>query len=406
MAAALDDALGKTVSGEYWDFLMRGAEPFWKLRMPDGALPSLSDASPRHNSGDRWLRIVGHQRQCPQMLAVLEPEAAGDSLPEPCQWLPHAGLTVLRTGWGQCDDYVLFDHGFFGTNHQHEDKLTFLYASGGRLLVGDAGIYRYSNDEWERYFRGAWGHNAVMIDGKQQCRVIDHLRGISEPTPDPDARQEIHPGRYGLLSGWYKDGFAPRSFGLWERQADRSSDEAARDRSIQHQRLLLYVWRRGLLVVDRVLGSGHHELVQVFHLHPFEEGTDEQRTYEPGCLRIDRRRALLSHPDQTDVTLVSSREGVEPTSCCGQEHPPRGWTALYGEQPSHDVHYTGRVELPAVLGVWIEPTAPGGTGSAGRLDVAAEGDRIRFGVTTAGGLVSGVLDAERVTVEQIEGDNV
>jgi len=406
VAAVLDDALGKPVASDYWEFLVRGAEPFWKLRMPDGSLPSLSDASPRHNSGDGWLRIVGHQRQRPQMLAVLEPEAAGDSLPEPCQRLPHAGLTVLRTGWGRRDDYVLFDHGFFGTNHQHEDKLTFLYASGGRLLVGDAGIYRYSNDEWEHYFRGAWGHNVVVVDGKQQCRVIDHLRGIAEPIPDPDARQEVELGRYGLLSGWYRDGFAPRSFGLWERHADRSSDEAARDRSIQHQRLLLYVWRRGLLVIDRVMGSGRHEVVQVFHLHPFEEGVGEERTYEPGALRLDNRIALLSHPDQTGVVLVPSRDDVTPTSYCGREGPVRGWTALYGEQPSHDVHYTGQVELPAVLGVWIEPTTPGAAADDLRLDMAAEGDRIRFGVKSTGGLLSGVLDAGRVTVEQIEGGDV
>jgi hypothetical protein len=236
--------------------------------------------------------------------------------------------------------------------------------------------------------------------------VIDHLRGIVEPIPDPDVRQEVEPGRYGLLSGWYRDGFAPRSFGLWERQADRSSDEAARDRSVQHQRLLLYVWRRGLLVIDRILGGGRQEIMQVFHLQPFEERVGEQRMYEPGALRIDQSSARLSHPDQTGVRLVHSCEGVEATSYCGQADPPRGWTALYGEQPSHDVHFTGRMELPAVLGVWIEPTTPGAVDEDLRLEVATEGNRIRFGVESRGRPLSGVVDADRVTVERIEGGDV
>ena len=400
IAALVAEAMGGQIDETYWAFLHTGAEPFWKLRMPDGGLPPLSDAGPRHDRPDQWVRLVAQRQARPDLLGVLDGDLGVDDLPDPCQRMPHAGLSVVRTGWGSDDAYVLFDHGFFGTNHQHEDKLTFIYAAGGRPLVGDAGIYRYSDDPWERYYRGAWGHNVVMVDGKQQCRANDHFKGVVEPIPDPDARQQLAPGRFALLSGWYREGFAPRQVGLWNRSADRREDEAARDRSVQHHRLLLYVWNRGLLVIDRVLGESAHRVDQVFHLQPFELGDEQSRRFEPGELCVDGSTVSLAGPGgQTGVALHHTCSDVQISGLCGQLAPPRGWTALYGEQPSHDVHCRLDAALPVTLGVWIEPVPAGQAPSASSVRVDESGGRIAFEVHSRLGTISGSIDPNAVTAE-------
>jgi len=230
----------------YWQEQLLRAQPLWMLRQPDGALPMLSDCSPQPPLADSQLAFVrGHQPEArlPDPVAL----AAGGQLPEAhrlCH-LPYAGYTVCRTGWDEQAEFLLFDHGFYGTNHQHEDKLTFLYAAGGRMLIGDAGIYRYSRDEWEQYFRGAPGHNVVMVDGKQQCRSLRAWQGRYETLPDPDCRYVAQPDGSVILSGWYRDGFAPRLHYLWDRTADRSDELSDLDESIQHQRLLVWLPGRG-----------------------------------------------------------------------------------------------------------------------------------------------------------------
>ncbi len=163
---------GGSLPPGYWQQQIKRAQPLWMLRQPDGTLPALSDCGPQPTRATRQLDFVRwHQPQAhlpdPDQLAMrspvsrpsLKPRASAGVVELPddhriCH-LPYAGYTVCRTGWDANAEYLLFDHGYYGTNHQHEDKLTFLYGNAGRMLIGDAGIYRYSRDAWEQYFRGA-----------------------------------------------------------------------------------------------------------------------------------------------------------------------------------------------------------------------------------------------------------
>jgi len=86
--------------------------------------------------------------------------------------MPHSSYYVVRSGWEPGAEFLVFDAGWWGAGHQHEDKLNFVYYAHGRPLVTDSGIYRYSDDEWERYFRGSRGHNSVLVDGLGQCRFL------------------------------------------------------------------------------------------------------------------------------------------------------------------------------------------------------------------------------------------
>ena len=47
--------------------------------------------------------------------------------------------------------YLLFDAGYYGLGHQHEDKLDFVLYAHGRTLIDDPSIYQYKQDEFEPY---------------------------------------------------------------------------------------------------------------------------------------------------------------------------------------------------------------------------------------------------------------
>ena len=94
-----------------------------------------------------------------------------------------------------------------------------------------------------------------------------------------------------------------------------------------------------VVLVDWVLGARERTVEQVFRFAPIVE-----------------ERA----PDLANVALIpvsSEPMGVRIES--GQLDPVRGWPALYGKQPAHDVTYTLRRELPLALPVVLWPQAAG-----------------------------------------------
>jgi hypothetical protein len=401
------EMFGGTLPAGYWAEQVQRAQPLWMVRQPDGALPVLSDCGPQPTRADRLLAFVrehqpGADLPDPAALAEKGELPAGQRV---CH-LPYAGYTVCRSGWDKDAEYLLFDHGFYGTNHQHEDKLTFLYAAGGRMLVGDGGIYRYSNDDWEHYFRGAYSHNAVMVDGKQQCRTLRAWQGKTETIPDADASYRVTPGGAVVLSGWYREGFALRLHHLWERAADRSDELASLDASIQHQRVLVWLPGKGVLVIDRLTGEGEHLVEQVFHLEPFVEKGEAGATFQPGRVVVRASvGCLLAEGSQPGVVLIASEHapataqehgtrGSDAASAwvdrCGQKEPPRGWTSLYGLQPSYDLWRGGKVRLPVTQGAWIQAWPSDAVPGQARLEMRTAGEVVEFSVTVG---ESGVVRA-------------
>jgi len=396
------EAFGGALPEDYWDRQVQRAGPMWMLCQPDGTLPMLSDCGPQPARPHAMLRLlrdrVGHDR-----LPDLDALSASERSPSEhrlCH-LPYAGYTVVRTGWNSGDEFVLFDHGFYGTNHQHEDKLTFLYAARGRLLIGDAGIYRYSRDEWEHYFRGAYGHNVVMVDGKQQCRTLRAWQGRYETLPDEDCRYREFDGGAVVMSGWYRDGFAERLHHLWDRNADRSDELSTLDETVQHQRVLVYLPGCGLLIVDRLDGNGPRSIDQIFHLMPFASALSEDGRFWPGEVEVAEPAAcLLPSEGRAGVLLVASDGSMAWSDHCGSREPLRGWTSLYGIQPSHDLWRSGRLDLPAVLAVWIEPWLDQQPPDAAELSLRRDGDAVRFAVQVNGRRrAAGAVHLERLDLE-------
>ena len=163
---------------------------------------------------------------------------------------------------------MLFDMGYYGSNHQHEDKLNLIVYAEGRELLHDPGIYRYSDDGYERYFRGSRGHNVVLVDGMGQRRELsfDQERPYAGVTfPDGDARWEDRE-KYLLAEGAYRSGFAKKLHPLWYHGP--REEERASLIDIHHERKVLWVKGEYWVVLDLLLGPGTHKLEQLWHFSP------------------------------------------------------------------------------------------------------------------------------------------
>ena len=82
----------------------------------------------------------------------------------PSRVFPWAGHVVLRTDWGAQGDWVFFDAGAFGSDHQQQDRLHLSVSLMGKNLLVDSGRYVYRDDEWAEYFRGPRAHNVPTFD--------------------------------------------------------------------------------------------------------------------------------------------------------------------------------------------------------------------------------------------------
>jgi len=104
---------------------------------------------------------------------------------------PDAGYFVMRDGWTDKSNYLLFDcgpHGALNCGHAHADALSFELAVNGRTVLVDPGTYTYTgSSELRDWFRSSQAHNTVTLDGVSssipdgaftwktvgQCRVLD-----------------------------------------------------------------------------------------------------------------------------------------------------------------------------------------------------------------------------------------
>ncbi len=146
--------------------------------------------------------------------------------------LPDSKYSVMRTGWGENDKYLLFDMAPWGGGHSHQDRLQ-LHLHAGRDLLVDPGQYSYDQPK-ALYFRSSAAHNIIMIDGQEQINA--------NPT----------------VEAW---------------QTTQNADFASgriEAKGLSHQRSVLFLKPNYWIVVDRVEMSGAaaatpHEITRLFH---------------------------------------------------------------------------------------------------------------------------------------------
>ncbi len=353
---------GATVEPDWVRTIERGLEVLAYTALPDGTIPMISDTGPQPRYIDEAIAAGRSIFPDHPVFDYLADQTKTDrpSPPRTSMLFPHAGLGVMRENWTRDAQYLLFDNGFYGTNHQHEDKLNVIVYAYGRQLLCDPGIYRYSDDGFERYFRGSRGHNVVLIDGKGQRRDLffdrDHpYQGVS--FPDADSRWLDRPTHL-LAQGAYRQGFAEKRHPLWYRGP--RPEETQSLLRVEHLRKILWVKSRYWVIFDYLSGDGECRLEQVFHFAPLINSHDPARI-DPGVVVLHSHQiAAGDNPGVANLAILQvGGQDLSVRKQKGRRHPMVGWTCLYGQNPAWDVTFETRRLLPTALVTVLLPLQPG-----------------------------------------------
>lgn len=141
------------------------------MRMPDGRLPNLNNGG-WHDVARLLEPAVERYPDRADMLWAATNGEAGAPPATRSMRFPYAGYAVFRSDWGADAVWALFDGGPYGYRHHHEDKLNVLIHAHGRLLLTEAGKYRFDGSPMYRYTLASRGHNTVLVDGRGQNRKL------------------------------------------------------------------------------------------------------------------------------------------------------------------------------------------------------------------------------------------
>jgi hypothetical protein len=351
---------GRELPAGFIELVERWLAVYLNMAQPDGCAPLLNDCNPSHLFVTEPLTLATKlfpHRDDFRYLATQRRE--GQPPTHTSSAFPHAGYYISRSSWETDALYVVFDAGAHGLSHQHEDKLNFVLHGHGRTLIGDPSIYQYRQDIFELYWRSARGHNAVLVDGKGQNRLLRRDASWREARPDPET-QWLMGERFDFGLGWYREGFATRSA-----YRATEADRATLDRTIHHARALFVVKGEYVVLVDWVMGEGEHTVEQVFHLAPIV-AAPQPDSVRSGTVVLESNGIVRSaEPDWANIALIPAfaaraRPSVRiETGLLDPASGARGWAALYGKQPVHDVTYTVRATLPLALPMVLWPQAAG-----------------------------------------------
>jgi len=143
-------------------------------RTPNDFRPSLATGAALFSRGD-YKFVAGDSAEELLWLLGVDGLQKYDSLAarEPAETskaFPDGGYFVIRDGWTDKSNYLLFDcgpHGALNCGHAHADALSIEVAAHGRTVLVDPGTYTYTGSkELRDWFRSAQAHNTVTLDGQ------------------------------------------------------------------------------------------------------------------------------------------------------------------------------------------------------------------------------------------------
>lgn len=270
------------------------------MRMPDGRLPNLNNGgwhdvselmAPSverypHRTDFRWAATQGDAGTPPDATSLR---------------LPYAGYAVFRSDWSDQAVWAVFDGGPFGFRHHHEDKLNFLLHAHGRLLLTEAGKYRFDGSPMYRYTLASKGHNTVLVDGwgqNRKRRFVQAHVDVQRPAPlhwHVDTNVEA-------ADAVYDEGYGPEA-----------------DASVTHSRRVFFLrqWP-GLppcfVVVDRLRALDGRE-------HAYEA------QWHVAAEAVHVEASVASTRDSGNANLFLAASGPEPLRVVSGETEPewRGW---------------------------------------------------------------------------------
>ena len=198
---------------------------------------------------------------------------------------PDGGYYVMRDGWHDKANYLLFDCGPHGTDncgHAHADALAIEVAVNGKPVLIDPGTNTYTGSkEMRDSFRGSAAHNVLLVD--------------QEPSSVPDGPFSWKTIARCKPASWISE----RRFDYVEGQHDGYERLA---KPATHQRSILFLKNDYWVLRDSLTSTGDHELELRFHFasdaglevdganHEIRASVDGRRIAS-GCFRPQRALA-------------------------------------------------------------------------------------------------------------------
>jgi Heparinase II/III N-terminus/Heparinase II/III-like protein len=307
--------------------LQRMAEWGVHLATPERAAPMLNDGNALPLSPASMAPLA---KRFPHS-ALLRWAAAplGSDVPAPAwtsEALPDSGYTILRTGWGARDSYVLLDVGPLGGWHGHQDALNLVAYFHGRYFLFDNGGHKYDASIWRAWGPTTAAHNTVLVDGLGQIRTWnggdagdgDAKDAIGRNPASVPAPRFATSAAADYAAGWYRSGYGRE---IPQRGAASNLD---RPLPAAHQREVLF------------LKPGLHRDVLTVVLDTLTPADAAAHTY-------DLRWHL-----KTTHWKVDTAHKVTWTTDAGQPN-----LAVLSLSGAEDFHADSGVTKPEILGWWF-----------------------------------------------------
>jgi len=360
---------GEDMPAYYWERLERMLE-FAGVLCEAGDPPAFGDADEGRvldlggGNDARWLLAVGAvlfgrgdfkrwsggEAEAVLWLLGTEGRRAFEALPSgpavsalTSRGFPDSGRYLLQSGQHGADDSmsVLFDCGAMGfpplVAHGHADALSFALRVGGADLLVDPGTYDYfSFPKYRAYFRSSAAHNTVVVDGRDQARMVGSFLWDKPVRAWCVTWQPSACG--GMVTGQH-DGYLSL--------AD----------PVTHRRTLVLNGTT-LEIRDELLAGGRHDVTLNFHVarlgvHAIAKGSN---TFAMG------------HGDTGVLLTVDPRLAV--TILTGRDAPIAGWMSrgYHRKQPCTTLVCSGEIDGSAYFECHVE--VKGGRTSAASRDAS------------------------------------
>lgn len=217
------------------------------------------------------------------------------------------GYYVMRDGWSNQSNYLLFDcgpHGQANCGHAHADALSFELATGGEALLIDPGTYTYTGSAEERnWFRGSIAHNTLMVDGKSSSLPAGPFSWHS--IAKCETNKWITRERFDYVSGSH-DGYSP----------------------LKHTRSILFIKDGYWVIEDEIDSPRAANIALRFHLPPKVSGSLDSS----GNLLIQGKTASLK---------------VVPKGIDGHWNQEDGWVSDCYARKERALVFVYSVQVPA-----------------------------------------------------------
>ncbi len=345
-------ARGVSLPPDFTALVEKAHDMYLYAVQPDHTLPTVNDSGAQPMDPASLLRQAAEVFNRPDLLWGGTHGQQGSAPTHASHAWPAAKYYIQRDRWDISGQYLFFDGAAWGASHQHEDKLSFLLYSHGRLLLGDPNIYSYSQTELTHYFKASRGHNVILIDGMGQARRFN-----PEAMLVTQGRNEwvSQPG-FDFVSSEYLEGYAPDPF--------PGRGEASQvDLRFAQRRAIFYVKPGYWILCDRITGpaDGTHRLEQVFHLAPLYR-PGEAIPMLAGEVDVSAQLALSRNPGVANLAILPvDSAGLKTRAQKGQTTPAVGWYGMLGEFPAWDVTLEQNTPLPARMDAVLFPLAAGET---------------------------------------------